>query len=119
MEFIELDSPNVLAFKTSKQFKINELEILLKEAHNKVRHFGSIDIYEELNASDESDSFPWFGHFHYLWQVGLSNIEKVVVIADENSLSKIKNNHNNFFSSINIKFYSFDEKKQALHFLSK
>ena len=119
MEFIELDFPNVLAFKKSKQFKINELEILLKEAHNKVRHFGTIDIYEELNAKDESDSFPWFEHFNYLWQVGLSNIEKVVIITDEDSLSKIKSSHNNFFSRINIKFYSFDEKKQALRFLKK
>ena len=117
MEFIELDFPNVLAFKKSKHFKINELEILLKEANNKVRHFGTIDIYEELNVNDESDSFPWFEHFNYLWQVGLSNIEKVVIIADESSLSKIKSSHNNFFSRINIKFYSFDEKKQALRFL--
>ena len=35
MKFIELDFPNVLAFKKSKHFKINELEILLKEANNK------------------------------------------------------------------------------------
>ncbi|MDI6686865.1 MAG: STAS/SEC14 domain-containing protein [Desulfobacterales bacterium] len=87
------------------------------EAKAKIELYGNIVIYEEIVSFGGIEFKAIIEEFKYLFEVGISNIDKMAVVTDKKWIGKIVGAEDKIFKSIDMKAFSTEEKDNAIEFL--
>nr|WP_136251011.1 STAS/SEC14 domain-containing protein [Ningiella ruwaisensis] len=119
LDIIDIKIDNAVAFKMSGRITENDMSVVLAESRFKSERFKKIVIYEEIESFSGIDFSAIAEEIKYLYKVGISNIDKVAVVADKGWIEKIVKIEDKLFSNIHIKYFKSDEKDEAIRFLKE
>jgi hypothetical protein len=93
------------------------MSLVLAEAKEKIEHYGNIVLLEQIDSFNGIEIAAIIEEFKYLFDVGIQNITKVAVLADNKWLETIINIEDTFFSTIKIKCFAISDRDSAIAFL--
>ncbi len=117
LEMIDIGIKNATAFCMSGKITENDMSLVLSDAKTKTDLYGEIVIYEEIQSFKGIELSAIVDEFKYLFEVGISNIKKGVVVTDKSWVQKIVKIEDKIFKNIEMKCFSIEEKELAIKFL--
>ena len=117
MEIIDIGVDNATAFRVNGKITKHEMQIVFEDMRLKIKQFGKVGIYEEIQRIGGVEFGAIAEELRYLKEIGFKNIVKVAVVSDKNWLAKVVELENKLFRNIDIQCFSSDEKQRAIDFL--
>ncbi|MFA0810179.1 STAS/SEC14 domain-containing protein [Microbulbifer epialgicus] len=117
LKIIDIGIPNALALKISGNLSEADVSEALLEAKKLGEQYEKITIYEEIESFDGLEFSAIIEKFKYLFEVGISNICAAAILTDKEWLKKVVNMEDKLFRGIDMKCFSLDQRKDAIHFL--
>ncbi len=117
LEMIDIGVENSTAIRMSGKITKDEMTRVLSDTKEKIKRYGSIVIYEEIESFEGVELAAIVEEFKYLFDVGLSNIKKVAVVTDKKWIEVIANIEDKIFRKIDIKCFSMNDKELAVKYL--
>lgn len=117
LEMIEVEIDNAVAFQMSGKITEDDMALVLRFAKEKIEHYGSIVLLEKIDSFSGVEFAAIIEEFKYLFDVGISNIDKVAILTDKKWIEHIVNIEDKIFKSIDMKCFALEEQPQAITFL--
>ncbi|MCP3941124.1 MAG: STAS/SEC14 domain-containing protein [Desulfobacteraceae bacterium] len=117
LEMIEIGIDNAVAFRMSGKITEKDMALVLSNAKKKIHSHGNIVILEVIESFKGIEIAALIEEFKYLYEVGMSNINKVAVITDKKWVENIVSIEDKIFKSVEIKCFSTEHQDSAIEFL--
>ncbi|QFI36714.1 STAS/SEC14 domain-containing protein [Moritella marina ATCC 15381] len=117
LEMIDIEMDNAVAFQMSGKITEGDMALVLNVAKEKISRYGSIMLFEKINSFSGVEFSALIEEFKYLFDVGISNIDKVAILTDKKWIEHIVNIEDKIFKSIDMKCFALEEQSQAIAFL--
>ena len=117
LEMIDIGIERAVAFRMEGKITESEMAQCLSDAKAKIERYENIVVYEEIVSFHGIDLKAIVEEFKYLFEVGISNIDRVAVVTDKKWVEKIVGIEDKIFKSIDMKAFSTEEKDKAIEFL--
>lgn len=116
IEMIETHSPKVVALKICGKIEKPDIEKMIKAAQEKLEHSEKLNVYVEV------ESFGGFSVDALVQDVkfGVPNIkhfEKKAVVSNQDWMQKLVDISDKFFSSVEVRHFSPEEKEEAMEWV--
>ena len=117
LEMLDIGIDRAVAFRLKGKITESEMVQVLSDAKAKIERYDTIVIYEEIVSFGGIELKAVVEEFKYLFEVGLSNMDRVAVVTDKKWVEKIVGIEDKIFKGIDMKAFSTEEKDRALEFL--
>jgi len=117
LEMIDIGIDRAVAFRMAGKLTESDMSLVLSDAKEKIESHGKIVIYEEIESFKGIELAAIVEEFKYLFDVGLSNITRAVVVTDKKWIEKLVKIEDKIFKNIEMKYFSPDDKELAIKFL--
>ena len=117
LEMIDIEIDNAVAFQVSGKITESDMSLVLSSAKEKIERHGSIVFFEKIDSFNGVELAALIEEFKYLFDVGISNIDKVAMLTDKKWIEHIVNIEDKIFKNIDMKCFSLEEQSQAIEFL--
>lgn len=117
LEMLDIGIENATAFRMSGKLTESDVSLVLSDTKEKIESYGNIVMYQEIESFEGIELAAIFEEFKYLFDVGISNVTRAVLVTDKKWLEKLVKVENKIFKNIAMKYFSFDEKELAIKFL--
>ncbi|MDX2319833.1 MAG: STAS/SEC14 domain-containing protein [Moritella sp.] len=117
LEIIEIEIDNAVAFQMSGKITEDDMALVLGFAKEKIEHYGNIVLLEKIDSFSGVEFKAIIEEFKYLFDVGLSNIDKVAILTDKKWVEHVVNIEDKIFKSIDMKCFALEQQEQAIAFL--
>ena len=117
LEMIEIGIDRAVAFRMSGKLTESDMSLVLSDAKEKIESHGKIVIYEEIENFKGIELAAIVEEFKYIFDVGLSNITRAVVVTDKKWIVKLVKIEDKIFKNIEMRYFSLDDKELAIKFL--
>ncbi|SMY16620.1 STAS/SEC14 domain-containing protein [Photobacterium aquimaris] len=119
LTMIDIGIDNAVAFTLSGKVTEDDMKRVLMDAEAKTVDHGGIVIYEEIDSFSGIELAAIVEELKYLVHAGLKHITQVAVVADASWIEKVVKVEDALFRHIDIKYFSFAQKQQAITFLQQ
>lgn len=119
LTMIDIGIDNAVAFTLSDKMTKDDMKRILMDVEAKTIDHGGIVIYEEIDSFSGIEFAAIIEEIKYLISNGLKHIMQVAVVADANWIKKVVEVEDALFRKIDIKYFTFAEKPQAITFLQQ
>lgn len=116
---IDIDIDHSVAFRISGKVTEGDMSLVLNDAKEKIERHGNIVILEQIDSFDGIEIAAVIEEFKYLFDMGVSSIDRVAVLTDNKWLETMVNIEDTFFWTIKMKCFSVKDKDAAIAFLNK
>jgi len=117
MELIDIGIDKAIAIRIEGKITEAEMEEVFSEMKGKIRAYGDIVIFEQIDSFEGVELAGIVDKFKYLFEMGISNITRVAIVTDKQWLSKIVSLEDKLFKNVHMKCFPFEEREQAIDFL--
>lgn len=117
IELLDIGIENAVAVRIFDKITESDMELVLNKAREKIENHGNIVIFEQLDSFKGIEVAAIVEEFKYLFDVGVSNISKGVLLTDKKWLKTIVGFEDKVFRNIEIKCFPLEEKEAAIEFL--
>ncbi|GIC78000.1 STAS/SEC14 domain-containing protein [Moritella sp. F3] len=117
LEMIDIEIDNAVAFQMSGKITEGDMALVLNFAKEKIEHYGSIVLFEKINSFSGVEFAALIEEFKYLFDVGISNIDKVAILTDKKWIEHIVNIEDKMFKKIDMQCFALEEQSLAIEFL--
>ena len=117
LTMIDIGIDNAVAFTLSGKVTEDDMNRVLMDAEAKTVDHGGIVIYEEIESFSGIELAAIVEELKYLVHAGLKHIKQVAVVADARWIEKVVKVEDTLFRDIDIQYFTFAEKPQAITFL--
>ncbi|WP_017220926.1 STAS/SEC14 domain-containing protein [Moritella dasanensis] len=117
IEMIDIEIDNAIAFQMSGKITESDMALVLNAAKEKVERYGSIVLLEKIDSFKGVEIAALIEEFKYLFDVGISNIDKAAVLTDKKWIEHIVNIEDKIFKNIDMQCFTLDQESQAIEFL--
>ena len=117
LEMLDIGIENATAFRMSGKLTESDVSLVLSDTKEKIESYGNIVMYQEIESFEGIELAAIFEEFKYLFDVGISNVTRAVLVTDKKWLEKLVKVENKIFKNIAMKYFSSDEKELAIKFL--
>jgi hypothetical protein len=117
LTMIDIGIDNAVAFTLSGKVTEDDMKRVLMDAEAKTVDHGGIVIYEEIESFSGIELAAIVEELKYLVHAGLKHIKQVAVVADARWIEKVVKVEDTLFRDIDIQYFTFAEKPQAIMFL--
>lgn len=91
IEMIDIRIDNTIAFQMSGKITEGDMSLVLNSAKEKIEHHGSIVLFEKIDSFNGVELAALIEEFKYLFDVGISNIDKAAILTDKKWIEHIVN----------------------------
>tara|TARA_R110002167_G_scaffold45324_3_gene136245 strand:- start:48385 stop:48750 length:366 start_codon:yes stop_codon:yes gene_type:complete len=117
LKMLDIGLDNAIAFRISGKVTEEDMELVFGEMKGKVRAYGDIVLYEQIDSFGGVELAGIIDKIQYLFEMGISNISRVAIVTDKQWVSKIVSFEDKIFRNIDMKCFPLEEKADAVDFL--
>lgn len=117
MDLLDIGMGNAVAIRIAGKITQSDMELVLGEMKGKIRAYGKIVLYEQIDSVEGVELTGIVEMFKYLFEMGISNISRVAIVTDKQWLSKIVSLEDKLFRNIEMRCFPLEEKSEAVDFL--
>jgi hypothetical protein len=114
LKMIDIGIDNALAFQMLGKITESDMNMVLRNAKEKIESNGNIVILEKIDSFEGIEIAAIVEEFKYLFEVGISNIVKIAILTDKKWIEHIVNIEDKIFSNIEMKCFAIEEQAEAV-----
>tara|TARA_R110001599_G_scaffold181956_1_gene374857 strand:- start:128 stop:520 length:393 start_codon:yes stop_codon:yes gene_type:complete len=117
LKMLDIGIDNAIAFRISGKVTEDDMELVFSEMKGKVRAYGDIVLYEQIDSFEGVELAGIIDKIQYLFEMGISTIKRVAIVTDKQWVSKFVSFEDKIFRNIDMKCFPLEEKAEAVDFL--
>lgn len=117
IEIIDIGVENAVAYRVEGKITEEEMISILTLFKEKIEKGEKLIVYQEVVSIGGAELDAMIEKFKFIRDFGISHFGRIAVVTHKKWLHKIIDLEDKIFRNIDMKGFSFDEKKQAVEFL--
>tara|TARA_R100001377_G_scaffold5039_3_gene2878 strand:- start:908 stop:1276 length:369 start_codon:yes stop_codon:yes gene_type:complete len=117
LKMLDIGIDNAIAFRISGKVTEDDMELVFSEMKGKIRAYGDIVLYEQIDSFDGVELAGIIDKIQYLFEMGISKISRVAIVTDKQWVSKIVCLENKIFRNVGMQCFPLEQKAEAVDFL--
>tara|TARA_R110002167_G_scaffold15059_1_gene60654 strand:+ start:273 stop:641 length:369 start_codon:yes stop_codon:yes gene_type:complete len=118
MELIDIGIKNAIAIRIAGKITESDMELVFSEMKGKIRAYGDIVLYEQIDSFEGVELAGIVDKFKYLFEMGISGITRVAIVTDKQWLSKIVSLEDKLFKNMHMQCFPLEDREEAIAFLN-
>ncbi len=118
LELIPTGSDQVVGLHVQGKIETADFEKVIREIEDKLKLYPKLRIYAEIESLEGMSPEALWKDLKFTVQ-HFRDFEREAVVSDQRWLEKWSNFSNKLFSSIEVKYFHFDQKQQALEWVNR
>lgn len=118
IEILDFENERVIGIVMKEKIETNDIEQVSKLVEEKLEKFDKLSVYVEVESFEGISIEAFFKDL----KLGIKNFgrfDKKAVVTDKTWMKKIGEVSDKLFSSIEIKCFPFDQKEEAVKWVSE
>ena len=117
LEMLDIGIDAAVAYRVGGKITENEMKTALAALREKIERCGQVVIYQEVESIEGAELDAVIEKFKFLLEVGLSNIERIAVVAHQRWIQRVVDLEGRLFKKIAVKAFPIEERPAAIAFL--
>jgi hypothetical protein len=119
LKMLDIGIDNAVAFEISGMITEADMSLVLDSAKEKSDRFGQIVIFEKVDSLGGVEFSAVVQKFKYLYNVGISNIDKIAIVTDKAWMKTVVEFEDKIFTGIDMRFFLAGDEDEAVAFLNQ
>ena len=108
LEIIDIEIEKAVAYRLGGKITEDEMRLVLSALREKIENYGEVLIYQEIESFGGVEFDAIVEKFKFFFDVGISNISRIVVVTHKKWMHKIIDLEGKLFKKIDMKGFSID-----------
>ncbi|WP_292949818.1 MULTISPECIES: STAS/SEC14 domain-containing protein [unclassified Neptuniibacter] len=119
LKMLDIGVDNAVAFEISGVITEADMSLVLDSAKERSDRFGQIVFFEKVDSLGGVEFSAVVQKFKYLYNVGISNIDKIAIVTDKAWMKTVVEFEDKIFTGIDMRFFLAGDEDEAIAFLNQ